>query len=143
MNLFEGYKDHVSSYGILDFSHEELKKLVKPLEYRKNEKKWDEYLGLKWAGEFFAYGREVCWVYIVNNRTNSKIKMRHYGQGFYVTITTSDDMALYGDWKKSLTNEKMGEVIKFFDKLPSLLSYEDMCRGLNRVIGIKGHFENS
>jgi hypothetical protein len=141
--LYDRYEEHAARYAVFDMPIEQLTPLVQPLSRRRVRPKYVSWLALKWAGSFFAYDRPVVWVWLTNNRTNSEVNRRHDHRGFYVTITTYDDCALYGDWKDPLDDDTMAKVIDYFDKMPRLMDYKTTCRDLNRIIGVEGDICNS
>lgn len=63
-------------------------------------------------------------------------------KGFYVTITTIDDSALYADWEEPLTPEILEKVINYFDVLA--IDGLDTDRGtlidIESIIGLKAKY---
>lgn len=125
--------------------HDDSKKYVLLMEYF--EQSWynkilfhfDEYFGLRPAGHFFSYNQPFVWVYLSNNLTQNKKMARNRSRGFYVTITTIDDSALYADWEEPITGEQMNKVLWYFNEvcLDGLDTAEKTLHDIEGLVGIK------
>jgi len=94
------------------------------------------YLGLREAGDFFAYDRKYVWVWFSNSKIKTRKFVRH-DYGFYITITTLDDGGLYADWFEPLTRNKLDKVVEYFNKNMILKDADDIVFDIENIIGKK------
>jgi hypothetical protein len=92
------------------------------------------FLGIREAGNFFSYGNKYVWVLLTNSH-EKKNNMRHT-RGFYITITTVDDYALYADWVKPITEEQLKKVVEYFDFYTELDTAENVLSDIEEIIGV-------
>ena len=114
----------------------------KSLEYSVNtghNTKIDTWTGIRKSGDFFAYGKDTVNVKLENNTVGSKVWMRGYAKGFWVSITTIDDSALYADWYEALDEDTLQKVLHYFNTtvLNGLKNNEGVLEDLETIIGRK------
>lgn len=91
------------------------------------------YLGIRKAGQFFNYDRKYIWVFLSNSFEKGN-HARHM-RGFYITITTVDDAALYADWSEPITSRQLERVVNYFNEHLALRSAENTLRDIENIIG--------
>ncbi len=114
---------------------------LKPLEYSINSNhntNIDTYSGIRLSGDFFAYGEKTVSVKIENNVVGSSVHMRGYSKGFYITITTIDDSALYMDWYEPVRYAILQKVLHYFNvaRINGLKSAEETAYDLEYLVEI-------
>lgn len=137
-DIYNFYFNHHTHYSVFNGNNYE----VRPMERRENyacpghRYNGVVYLGLREAGNFFAYGRKYVWVLISNNGVD-KVRRTRADRGFHITITTVDDSALYADWDEPITEEKLEKVVEYFDFYTELDTNMNILNDISDIIGIK------
>jgi uncharacterized protein with NRDE domain len=106
-----------------------------------NDTEIETWEGIRKAGKFFAYGEPTVDIKLENNKIGSKNNRRGHMKGFFVTITTIDDSALYEDWNEPLNEEQMEKVLEYFNStvIKGLKNSEETAKDLEEIIGVKAY----